>query len=853
MADSSKNLAKNAPKEFEKRLVPPQVQNPTISIDPAIPESIKTDITNLSGNRVAFVEEDLLYGQFVQRLKEFFEEQDATNAKADIDDKLTTISAKVDGLSTNKENLKGDVNNLKPEELIKTEASEDKFKLSVDNDFVQHIVENVLGIINYDLVVNTTIEEIITNINSLIDGNANEFKEALNNELNKGLELSKFKKMESETSDDLVIKNEKESEEDSINEQQSTDIVPTEERQQEESVSEEIPGTEEKPPLIEDRREPQEKNTETPPKEQTESPKKSTEAKSDKNLSDFELKQKNVELQRKKKMLEVDKQLDRINNVYLKKLIESQDIVEEYDARKANTTNSKKKKKGGKSDSSELFNGKRKISWSKLGIGLGIGALVALWVLFRGYSRHERVKKYIEEHKKDKDSSSVNSDLASEISIGDKETLPLEQQADKVEGDLNEAIPLVDKSISDIEDAKGQLEEKYGDEDQVQQPAVEEIHETVVEEKETILEVPVIEQVQESPPADLDERQVQQIFEESHDGIDDAMLDSMDASLAETKTEIDDNIASNQENAKKRNSEITTMLSDQQERLAHLSEQLEASEENVESESNVINDLVEASKEVAEETKDFDEKKNKEKDENVERIKENREKAEQEAKSSAQEIEESHKEGEEKARDAAKQNEENRKKLEERNQEMSKTTVPKTALDEANNAAKEVSAELESSTNEMSDVEGKTLENERFKTLEKVEEVDSKTDELADKSNELSEDVTRLEKDAEVDSQNSEKVDAAAQSALKERELLQAEYDTRATGEVDRLFRDYLSSDDNQTKNDNLIMMDKQQLSQFYSLIHNTKNLIAQMVIKNSEEKGFDSIKFEAEKCLDFS
>ena len=448
MSDSSTNLSKSEPKVFEKttEFQPPQVPSET-AVDQQLSKDIGKDIVNLANQDVANVETDLLYAQFVDKIKEFLDSQDSQNTISASDEKLEEIKSTVEDMSLDKNSLTQAVTSIDSEEIKANKPAE--VKLEVTNELIQQITTNILGIINFNTIVKSTVEHTVTSIKSLIDANAGKFKKTLETEMNAKLEVNKLKKLDSESGEKLL-------DQETPNEDESEDAELEATLAEDVDIEGEGEVAEEEQPMTEADAD-AEKVPETKPTE-----KKEDDKKKDDPLKTLPENQKKVELKQKKSLLETDKMLGDVNK-YLKKLIEKQDVVEEYDARKTSEADANSdKKKNEKEEKPEKDKGSM---GKKLGLGMLMGSLVAMLVMFRASSSHSSLQNYIAKHGKDADGKSVTSDINNETKTGEDTMSKLSSLLGKGEDEMRSADKEVDDELGEIKEADGQIDESEGGEE----------------------------------------------------------------------------------------------------------------------------------------------------------------------------------------------------------------------------------------------------------------------------------------------------------------------------------------------------------------------------------------------------
>lgn len=409
MANNTDTLALHTKGTFETKIPNPMPNIPNdTGIDKGLYSDLSNDIHNLAKNSIANTELKIASTVFIDKLKKFLElDVDATNTKSEIDEKLDEISSTIETGSIEEQAVTG----IKSINLDENEVSSDAsfVKIDLENDIVEKIANNILSVINFGSIVKTTIVKTCAMIKSLIDADAKEFKKTLNDEFNKGLKLYQFNKLSSEDGENILEKtnnNDNQNKDDSDDSEletpslddqikpegleESKDSVPAEDKQSEDKLVSETDADKQ--------------NNIKNKKEMSES-EKATAA------------QKKLELQRKRDLLKVDKDLDNINQS-LKKIIEKEDIVEEYKPRESKDESSekddkdekkKKKDKSEKSDDIELedlFEDSNAAEAKapknrKFGKALLLGSTVIAMIALRGWGTHLMVQNYVQDHADD--------------------------------------------------------------------------------------------------------------------------------------------------------------------------------------------------------------------------------------------------------------------------------------------------------------------------------------------------------------------------------------------------------------------------------------------------------------------
>ena len=889
MADSINNLAVPSPKTFENATTVQQfpIIQPGIEIDAKALDSISKDIINMSSDKMSHGESDLLYLQFVNRLKEFLNtDEDATNAKSDIDDKLSQISSQLEKTSVlDKDKISKALSSSNIDETSETKESLQPDKL-IDYDFIKQLANGILGSINLNAIVSTTVEYIASSIKSLIDGNANEFKKTLSNELNKGMGFSKLSNAKTDMIEDIVDTQEPTENNGDIN-----------------------PENIELPKVPKDENEPQEEQVELDSEDEKEldalkvgNDKESSKPKNEEVNQDELLKQqKAVDIQRKRKLLDVDKNLQNINS-YLKKLIEKQDIVEEYkpgveeEKEGEGSEEGKKstKEKSEKESEKELLeeqdnskeNEEQDSGGRRFGKWMLIGSALSLLVLFRGYSSHASLQNYINKHANDKDVSSLNSDIEQDsksedallngvekiLGLSEKETKETDKEVDDIEKKLRDENKNLDKQ--DKETISSDANETNEDEN-LPQNLEEDLEETA-------------KQLDESAN-----------FVQNEQG--DFMADQIDESVSdssneEAKKEVQSALES-------KPNDVAEQVNESAESLRELNEKLEKDGDAVDEQNEELEKESKAMEDLGQETKDKDK-------ENTEKIKETQDKSEDEAKKSAKETEKNQEESKKDADDANKKLEElknsgdeqeksieeekekseedisnarneeqenlkqttdnikfrieeEEKAMEERDSELAESTVPRSEMDAADKAAEDVANDVENSTKDAFNVDSEinsekkdaeeelnASEKEKQKNLEEQsKDVDSANRELESQSIDLEKNVQKLEESSEEGEKEESELKEVANDAVNIPEFVEDTYVENANKAAEKLFEEYDSANET-NKAENVVLINRDELNLLYDELQIAKRQLAALVIQKSIEQDKPEIRYAATQIM---
>lgn len=470
MANENNNLASNAPKVFKDSSEPtfPDIPMDELANEVAL-NAIAQDTENLANDKVADTQLNLLYTQFVVKLKEFIETQaDPTSVKEELEDILEKIYSNVQSTNpVDESTIAQSVSEISETDVYSEDTT--SLQIDLDNEFVKEITESILNIINFNTVVNATIKHTVEMVKSLIDANAEAFKQALNDEMTKGLELVKFTQISNEKGEETIIPADVENEgetnaEDEAGVQPQTEIssLPETPKPEEEQTPESEEQNQEGESSQQEKPTEEKEGQDKQPKEE----KPGEDKKNDPNSNIVE-NQKLLDLQRKRKLLGIDKTLNEVNQ-QLKKLIEQQDVVEEYkpreDEEESEVSGKKEKSKSDKketdkedlekeSEEDEEEKAAARENRKNLGKGLLLGSLAVALVALRGYRTHAVVQNYVKAHANDS-MGQLQSTFHSEI-----ENTNGQINFDEMDSDIAEQTTELSSTLTKSDSLKSDLEE----------------------------------------------------------------------------------------------------------------------------------------------------------------------------------------------------------------------------------------------------------------------------------------------------------------------------------------------------------------------------------------------------------
>ena len=768
MSDIPNNLSTPDLKTFGPEIKPLAPDVPSdLQLDQNTLDHITNDIQNLSDNRVAIGETNLLYTQFVDELKKFLDEKadEVSDTKnkinetvLDIDTTLTKVVNSVEKLDTS------DI-----DDALSTDIENPV--LDVDKNAISEVVSNVLKALNLESIINKTIIQTAFAIRSIIDANSVSFKQTLDAELTNKLDIIKTDESEF-TSNATALLPAKVPEEHDYIDAEFEDITEISTERQETLPT--VVPVENKP----------------------------AETKKDKNEQQnlVELQNK-IDLQRKKKILEVDKKLGNINDS-LKKMIELEDVVEDYDPRHTNQgeddkgSNNKPNVIRRNNEDSVDFNDLFDIeiirptssggTWKrKLGTGLLIGSAVTLLVMFRGYSSHTSLHNYINKQAQKKEEALAR-ELNGEINHGESKTDPINSELAKGEQDVestridvdnaNEELRAADKQIDEIKDGSEEpppIEDLNLDEDEEDAEELKlldsEIKETedIFAEDEEDADIDeavktaneIVDAAQVESVAINDQLQQLDINAIESEALINNTLDEANAVVNEAAKELTEkqNVEINSEQEVQQaqpelnidHNELKGIIDSKKEEFKSNSG-IEQAIETLETHVNEFSERTEAQLNEFEKDKEAIDKFSKDAVEDVDdkkqKTKEAQDKAEKEAKEAHKQIKDNpaNESSAKKLEDATKENAE---KIKQRDEEVTKTAVPRKELEESNKAAEQAIATLSDSdskadeVNEQTDDAAKSQDDEN-KSVSKIEDA---TKELNDKQLTLDEELKPLQ------------------------------------------------------------------------------------------------------------
>lgn len=458
MAD---NLSLVSTKNLGPTLQPPEPVTPPDSlVGSNINDSITRDVNSLAKNKLAEGTVDLLHEYLVERLKDFLkDEQDTSETQSEIKEKLKNASENLSDAT--------DLNSSKDAidlENVNEEASTSK--ISIEDSFVANIVGNVLKILKLDDIASICINQTVSNIKSLIDSNAPEFKKNLTEQFDKELEIIKFNKIKSESAEDTYgNKVKKETAEDESKTTLPNVELDTNSDKKDEQQNDELE-------TIEENKEEKQQEESKEEVENKQPPVDTTKEKNENDPSKINKEQNQLDKKRKEDLLKIDKNLDETNQLLKKIIDKNENVVESYNAREKESENvdenNKKEKKqtsmveeNGEEEDSEEPKEKNKFGniFSK---GLKLGSFVLLWFLFRSWASGSGLKNYIAKHppQKTSDSSSIDNDISGEVKNINDESSNLDSSFNTADDKNKELLKNIDKAKKENEQDQQDVEKE---------------------------------------------------------------------------------------------------------------------------------------------------------------------------------------------------------------------------------------------------------------------------------------------------------------------------------------------------------------------------------------------------------
>lgn len=770
MAFDKDNLATHSQDTFGNQQDPPRVSS-MLPIDGAIRDNIIKDVQNLGVNKLSTGEIDLFGKEFIEKLKSFLNDQDknSNEIKDKIESTIDTITSQDNPSdSSAEESIEAVIDSI-DSESIDTESK------PIEYGKTSTFTDKIMNVLNIKNIITQSVMKTIFSIKSIIDGNSEQFKQSLNEQLTRN--LPDVAKPIEESADKKLIDELSDKNDNSDSADNSIEFKDDDNTSLSKEADEELDNKDSSNKTVEN-----------------------VKFASD----ELSTSQKKLDLLRKKKLLELDKTAQSINKS-LEKIIDlEEDVVEEYTPRSKEKSEedsmSDKIKDGEKSSddrnifgntddngfdigdwTSVLRNIKFKGFGKKLGTGLLIGTAATLLISFRGYSSHSSLERYVAKQK-EKNSQQLSSELKAEADYGIRQISKAEEEREKAEQAISDSDAKIDIAAATLEDAYKKLDS----EDQTVQPQSQPPQPKQQSEQTDQSDLSQLETAATQTDNLLD--QTANYEQEENQYLDDAIsmanrsdiemqnsakdiqtdISNLESHVAESESTIKNVIETNGQQQNQENpqpigetptneptdessieentSEVRRMMDSKikdDSKSEEISKQTKTIQKHIDDHSDFIDKaqekLEEAKKSMDERSEDVANNT----DKNTDKAKETQEKAEKESKSAKKELDKKNDADPNKVDEASKKNEESLKK---RDKEAQSKTVPKKELEESNAAAAEASKSIEESNQTVNKNESETDKSadDTAKTSKKKMEESSTSDDTNDS-------VKKAKADAEKD------------------------------------------------------------------------------------------------------